>query len=176
MRTRDGWCTGFSKMPHTFHTPERMRDPLAWSVVRTDTKGGISPGRWVRAKLRRRRRIRHSGCASFVTMVQSTDLRQLDHRAQFRRLNGPLFRSVLGQRQTRAGALVGAEVRSDDAETHYVASSTAKPEWQTLTWKAESNGQTTRFAICNGLPGDPAIVAAGHPGNVGNARRHLCRR
>ena len=28
------------------------------------------------------------------------------------------------------------------AETQYIAPSTAKPEWQTLTWKAEANGQT----------------------------------
>ena len=28
------------------------------------------------------------------------------------------------------------------AQTHYIASSTAKPEWQTLTWKADANGQT----------------------------------
>ena len=28
------------------------------------------------------------------------------------------------------------------AETQYVAPSTAKPEWQTITWKAEANGKT----------------------------------
>jgi hypothetical protein len=43
-----------------------------------------------------------SGCASFVTMVESADLRQLNHRTQFRRLNRALMGSVFGKRKMSA--------------------------------------------------------------------------
>jgi LmbE family N-acetylglucosaminyl deacetylase len=44
------------------------------------------------------------------------------------------------------------------AETHYLASSTAKPEWQTLRWQAESNGQmigTLTLRVLTDSPGLP---------------------
>jgi hypothetical protein len=47
-----------------------------------------------------------SSCASFVPMVQPADLRPLDHRTQFCRLNDALLRSVLGQRKMRARTTV----------------------------------------------------------------------
>ena len=42
-------------------------------------------------------------------------------------------------------------------EAHYVASSTAKPEWQTLTWKAESNGQTVGTLTLRVLTDSPGL-------------------
>ena len=69
---------------------------LEWSVVWTDARGAVATARWVRLKLGRRRTW-HSGCASFVPMMQFADPRKLDHGSQFWRLNGALFRSVLGQ-------------------------------------------------------------------------------
>ena len=43
-----------------------------------------------------------SGCASFVTIVESADLRRLNHRTQFRRLNRALVGSVFGKRKMNA--------------------------------------------------------------------------
>jgi LmbE family N-acetylglucosaminyl deacetylase len=43
------------------------------------------------------------------------------------------------------------------AQTHYVASSTAKPEWQTLTWKAEANGQTIGTITLRVLTDSPGL-------------------
>ena len=54
--------------------------------------GAVSPAR--RALRLPGERTGALGWASFVTMVQSADLRQLHHRTQFRRLNGALIRSV----------------------------------------------------------------------------------
>lgn len=43
------------------------------------------------------------------------------------------------------------------AETLYVASSTTKPEWQTLTWKAELNGQTVGTLTLRVLTDTPGL-------------------
>lgn len=43
------------------------------------------------------------------------------------------------------------------AQTHYIASSTAKPEWQTLTWKAESDGQTVGTLTLRVLTDSPGL-------------------
>jgi hypothetical protein len=52
-----------------------------------------------------------SGCASFVTMMESTNFRQFDHRTQLRRLNSARFRSVLGKRKVSAGTPIVPEIR-----------------------------------------------------------------
>jgi len=44
------------------------------------------------------------------------------------------------------------------AQTVYVSPSTDKPEWQTLTWKAEANGQdvgTLTLRVMTNSPGLP---------------------
>ena len=71
------------------------------SVLRTNTKGAVSPAGRDPQKCRGEI-TGTSGCAPSVTMVQSADLRQPDHRTQFRRLNGTLFRSVFGKRKMSA--------------------------------------------------------------------------
>ena len=43
------------------------------------------------------------------------------------------------------------------AQTLYIASSTAKPEWQTLTWKAEANGQTIGTLTLRVLTDSPGL-------------------
>jgi LmbE family N-acetylglucosaminyl deacetylase len=43
------------------------------------------------------------------------------------------------------------------AQTHYIASSTAKPEWQPLTWKAEVNGQTIGTLTLRVLTDSPGL-------------------
>lgn len=43
------------------------------------------------------------------------------------------------------------------AQTQYIASSTAKPEWQTLTWKAEANGQTIGTLTLRVLTDSPSL-------------------
>jgi LmbE family N-acetylglucosaminyl deacetylase len=43
------------------------------------------------------------------------------------------------------------------AQTHYAAPSTAKPEWQTLTWKAEAHGQTIGTLTLRVLTASPGL-------------------
>ena len=43
------------------------------------------------------------------------------------------------------------------AQTFYVAPSTAKPEWQTLSWKAEANGQTIGTISLRVLTDSPGL-------------------
>jgi len=47
-----------------------------------------------------------SGGTSFVTMVESADLRDRDHSAQLRRMHCPWLRRVLLQRQMRTGRVI----------------------------------------------------------------------
>jgi hypothetical protein len=43
------------------------------------------------------------------------------------------------------------------AETQYIAPSTDKPEWQTLTWKAEANGQTVGTLTLRVMTDSPGL-------------------
>ena len=43
------------------------------------------------------------------------------------------------------------------AETQYIAPSTDKPEWQTLTWKAEANGQTVGTITLRVMTDSPGL-------------------
>jgi len=43
------------------------------------------------------------------------------------------------------------------AQTAYIAGMTNKPEWQTLTWKAEANGQTTGTLTLRVLTDSPGL-------------------
>jgi hypothetical protein len=43
------------------------------------------------------------------------------------------------------------------AETRYISPSTDKPEWQTLTWKAEANGQTVGTLTLRVMTDSPGL-------------------
>jgi len=74
----------------------------------------------------RRRVVRHRtdpitwqsgslGCEAFVAMVQTTDLRNCDHVTSGAGMNWTRSRTVLQQRQMRAGLMVVVSVRGEDA-------------------------------------------------------------
>ena len=55
------------------------------------------------------------GLEAFVAMVKPADLRNRDHLAAVRRLDGASIRAVFVERQMRAGALIVVEIRGKDA-------------------------------------------------------------